>query len=70
MLIAISYIARLQRIPDNDADYVDPLDMLAELRSDKSGADREHARDAGYVRRREKIADAWKRYRRAWNANG
>src|SRR6478752_3016581 len=27
-------IARLQRIPDNDADYVDPLDMLAELRSD------------------------------------
>jgi starvation-inducible DNA-binding protein len=34
MLIAISYIARLQRIPDNDADYVDPLDMLAELRSD------------------------------------
>ena len=26
--------ARLKRIPDNDADYVDPLDMLAELRSD------------------------------------
>ena len=31
---SIGEIARLQRIPDNDADYVDPLDMLAELRSD------------------------------------
>src|SRR6476659_10178541 len=31
---SIGNIARLQRIPDNDADYVDPLDMLAELRSD------------------------------------
>src|SRR5579884_4272983 len=27
-------IAREQRILDNDADYVDPQDMLAELRSD------------------------------------
>ena len=33
-LHSIGNIARLQRIPDNDADYVDPLDMLAELRSD------------------------------------
>lgn len=33
-LHSIGQIARLQRIPDNDADYVDPLDMLAELRSD------------------------------------
>jgi starvation-inducible DNA-binding protein len=33
-LRSIGNIARLQRIPDNDADYVDPLDMLAELRSD------------------------------------
>jgi starvation-inducible DNA-binding protein len=33
-LRSIGTIARLQRIPDNDADYVDPLDMLAELRSD------------------------------------
>jgi starvation-inducible DNA-binding protein len=24
----------MQRIADNDADYVDPLDMLAELRED------------------------------------
>ncbi|MFO1155674.1 MAG: ferritin-like domain-containing protein [Rhodospirillales bacterium] len=26
------HIARLQRVEDNDADYVTPLDMLAELR--------------------------------------
>src|SRR5918996_5460232 len=33
-LHSIGNIARLQRIPDNDADFVDPLDMLSELRSD------------------------------------
>ena len=33
-LHSIGEIARLQRIPDNDADYVDPLDMVEELRSD------------------------------------
>ncbi len=33
-LRSIGHIARLQRIKDNDADYVDPLDMLAELRED------------------------------------
>jgi starvation-inducible DNA-binding protein len=33
-LRSIGHIARLQRIADNDADYVDPLDMLAELRQD------------------------------------
>ena len=31
---SIAHIGRLQRIPDNDADNVDPLDMLAELRED------------------------------------
>jgi starvation-inducible DNA-binding protein len=31
---SIGEISRLQRIPDNDADYVDPLDMVSELRSD------------------------------------
>ena len=31
---SIGEIARLQRIPDNDADFVTPLDMLAELRED------------------------------------
>jgi starvation-inducible DNA-binding protein len=33
-LRSIGQIARLQRIPDNDADHVDPQDMLAELRDD------------------------------------
>src|SRR5206468_8419440 len=33
-LRSISHIARLQRVADNDADYVSPLDMLAELRDD------------------------------------
>ena len=31
---SIGHIGRLQRIKDNDADYVTPLDMLAELRDD------------------------------------
>jgi starvation-inducible DNA-binding protein len=33
-LTSIGHVARLQRIKDNDAEYVDPLDMLAELRED------------------------------------
>jgi starvation-inducible DNA-binding protein len=28
------HVTRLQRLSDNDADYVDPMDMLAELRED------------------------------------
>ena len=35
-LRSIGHIARLQRVPDNDADYVTPLDMLAELREDNA----------------------------------
>jgi len=31
---SIGHIARLQRILDNDADFVTPMDMLAELRED------------------------------------
>lgn len=31
---SISHIAGLQRVLDNNADFVDPLDMLAELRDD------------------------------------
>src|SRR5262245_53833604 len=31
---SIGHIARTQRVLDNDADYVTPLDMLAELRDD------------------------------------
>jgi starvation-inducible DNA-binding protein len=31
---SIGHVARLQRVKDNDAEYVDPKDMLAELRED------------------------------------
>jgi starvation-inducible DNA-binding protein len=31
---SIGHVARLQRLSDNDADYVDALDMLSELRED------------------------------------
>jgi starvation-inducible DNA-binding protein len=31
---SIGHVARLQRLNDNDAEYVDPFDMLAELRED------------------------------------
>jgi starvation-inducible DNA-binding protein len=31
---SIGHVARLQRVLDNDADFVTPLDMLAELRDD------------------------------------
>ena len=31
---SIGHVMRLKRLSDNDADYVDPLDMLAELRED------------------------------------
>ena len=34
-LRSIGHIARLQRIPDNDAEYVTPQDMLSELREDE-----------------------------------
>ena len=33
-LRSVGHITRLQRILDNDADFVTPLDMLAELRDD------------------------------------
>src|SRR5205814_10376854 len=33
---SIGHIARVQRISDNDAEYVTPLDMLAELREDNA----------------------------------
>jgi starvation-inducible DNA-binding protein len=31
---SIGHISRLQRVLDNDADYVDPPDMIAELAED------------------------------------
>ena len=33
-LRSIGHISRTQRVLDNDAEYVEPLDMLAELRED------------------------------------
>src|SRR3954454_12410388 len=33
-LRSVGHVSRLQRVLDNDAEYVDPLDMLAELRDD------------------------------------
>jgi starvation-inducible DNA-binding protein len=33
-LRSIGHIGRIQRVMDNDADYVEPLDQLAELRED------------------------------------
>ena len=33
---SIGHIARLQRVADNDADFVTPRDMLAELREDNA----------------------------------
>src|ERR1700723_975673 len=33
-LRSIGHIARMQRVADNDAEYVEPEDMLAELRED------------------------------------
>ena len=35
-LRSIGHIARLQRVLDNDAEFVSPLDMLAELREDNA----------------------------------
>jgi len=35
-LRSIGHIARIQRIKDNDAEFVDSLDMLAELREDNA----------------------------------
>ena len=34
---SIGHISRLQRIPDNDAEFVDPGDMLGELGEDEKG---------------------------------
>ena len=35
-LRSVGHIARLQRVADNDADYVTPLEMLTELRDDNA----------------------------------
>ena len=50
-LRSIGEISRHQRIQDNDAEFVIPLDMLAELRDDNNRAGRQNAGDAWAVRR-------------------
>ena len=49
-LRSIGHIARTQRVLDNDADYVEPLDMLAELREDNKDL-------AGRLREAHNVAD-------------
>jgi starvation-inducible DNA-binding protein len=50
-LRSIAHLARLQRVLDNDADYVEPLDMLAELRDDNRQL-------AGYLREAHSLCNA------------
>ena len=45
-LRSIGHVRRLQRILDNDADYVTPKDMLSELHGRQRTADDEPAPDA------------------------
>ena len=47
-LRSIGHIARMQRVLDNDADYVEPSDMLAELREDNKAL-AAHLREAHNV---------------------
>ena len=54
---SIGQIARQQRILDNDADYVEPQDMLAELRDDNKDARRATARGPRRVRRARRRRD-------------
>lgn len=47
-LRSIGHIAQLQRVSDNDAEFVDPADMLAELREDNKNL-AAHLREAHNV---------------------
>jgi hypothetical protein len=49
-LRSIGHIARTQRVLDNDAGYVEPLDMLSELREDNKDAGGTPARGARPMR--------------------
>jgi starvation-inducible DNA-binding protein len=50
-LHSIGHIGRLQRVADNDSDFVTAMDMLAELRDDNKQLVGEPARDAWPLRR-------------------
>ena len=56
-LHSIGEIARKQRIADNDADYVDPQDMLAELAERQPPVRRRHAQPARHLRRARRRGD-------------
>jgi starvation-inducible DNA-binding protein len=47
-LHSIGQISKMQRVADNDADYVEPLDMIAELREDNKAL-AAHLREAHNV---------------------
>lgn len=47
---SIGHITRLQRVSDNDADYVEPEDMLAELREDNKTLARGFVRLTGFAK--------------------
>lgn len=51
-LRSTGHIARLQRLSDNDADFVTPADMLAELRED-------NMRFAGFMRETHELCDKY-----------
>ena len=57
-LHSIGEIARLQRVKDNDADYVTPLDMLSELREDNLDLVRHMRETHGLCDEHEDIATA------------
>ena len=50
-LRSVGHVARLQRIGDNDAEFVTAEDMLAELRENEQGPYSQHARGPRPVRR-------------------
>ena len=56
-LRSIGQIARQQRLLDNDADYVTPLDMLAELRDDNKQLTAEMRAHARALRRAQRRGD-------------
>ncbi len=62
-LRSIGHIAKLQRVLDNDAEYVSPLDMLAELKDDNMQLASEHGDVATAS-----LLEVWidKAERRAW----
>ena len=57
-LRSIGHIAKLQRIADNDADYVTPDDMLAELRDDNETMARALRETHGLCDEHEDVATA------------